>query len=228
MFRVMGFLLVSIMIGSAQAEQSLSDFSAKYVVHLNGLKVGELQRSQQRQENGDWLMQTSARTTGMAAWFKPDTATELSTWRMVDGWPQPLEYSYQYSGRSKDILERLEFDWLNGILRSLRDGKVTSLELEPQLLDKQVFEVAMQQAIAKGTQSGNFRIAHRGRIIDYDFSVIGGEALYIRSLGQIDTLKVQRGNTVIWLAPAHDYLPVKIEQQDGRSTATSYLIGLSH
>ncbi|MFU8838785.1 MAG: DUF3108 domain-containing protein [Thiohalomonadaceae bacterium] len=227
MFRVMGFLLVSLIIGPALADQALSDYSARYVVQLNGLKVGELQRSLQRQDNGDWLMQTSARTTGMAAWFKPDTATELSTWRMVDAWPQPLAYSYQYSGRSKDILERLEFDWHNEVLRSLRDGEMSSLELEPRLLDKQVFEIAMQQAIAQGTEGDSFRIAHRGRIVDYDFSVIAREELYIRSLGQLDTLKVQRGNTVIWLAPAHDYLPVKIEQQDGHSTATSYLINLS-
>jgi hypothetical protein len=209
------------------ANEGLSAYRADYVVQLNGLKVGELQRSLQRQDNGDWLIQTRARTTGLASWFKPDTAIELSTWRMVDGWPRPLQYSYQYRGRSKDILERLEFDWQNGILRSTRDSKQTQLELEARVLDKQIFEIAMQQAIAQGTQSDSFRIAHRGRIIDYEFAVIGSEKLHIRALGRIDTFKVQRGNTMLWLAPEHDYLIVKIEQQDGHNTATSYLSALS-
>jgi hypothetical protein len=32
---------------------------------------------------------------------------------------------------------------------------------------------------------------------------------------------------MLWLAPEHDYLIVKIEQQDGHNTATSYLSALS-
>ncbi len=229
MLRLIGVLFCMLALSlPLGAEPSLRPYSAEYTVQLNGLKVGELQRSLRRQGEQTYLLETRAYTTGLASWFKPDEVVEKSRWRFEQGEPVPLRYDYSYSGRRSDVLERQEFDWQQGVLRSLRDGKTTSIDLEPGLLDKQVFEIAMQQGLEQGAQTGSHRVALRGRITDYAYRVLAREQMVTRPFGEVETLKVQRGNTTMWLAPAHDYIVVRIRQRDGGNTANSYITQVSY
>ena len=228
MLRICLLLIVALFGQPSLAEPSLRLYTADYSVQLNGLKVGELQRSLKQQGDNRYLLETRAITTGLAAWLKPDTVIERSLWHFAEGQPRPMLYSYHYSGRNKDVEERLDFDWENGVVHSLRDGQTTQVELVPGTLDKQVFEIAMQQAIEQGVSEHIFPVAVRGRLTDYDFTVLGTEQLVTRPFGTIETIKVQRGRTTMWLASEHNYLVVKIRQRDKGSTATSYLLEVQY
>ena len=65
----------------------------------------------------------------------------------------------------------------------------------------------------------SYKVMSRGRIKDYQFEILGEEVINT-SLGEIPTLKVQRirkdakRQTIFWLAPAWNYLMVKISQQE--------------
>lgn len=226
--RIAGLLILLLLVFPVLGKEAVQAYHAEYSLMLNGFKVGELHRTVQHQDNGNYLSTTTAYTTGLASWFKPDVAIETSEWRMVDDWPRPLVYTYAYSGRGKEVWERLDFDWEAGIVHSLNHGKLTPVELEARVLDNQIFELAMRRAIARGTRAHIYQIAQRDRILDYEFMVMGAETLSSGVFGSVETIKVQRGSTVLWLAPEHDYLVVRIEQQDGIGTVTSYLTRLSH
>jgi hypothetical protein len=214
---------------SLAAEPTLHPYSATYTVHLNGFKVGELERSLEHLDNGGYQLETRAYTTGMVAWFKPDVVTEVSRWQYDERVPRPISYSYHYSGRKSDRHERQDFDWDKGVIHSLRGGETSQLELEEGMVDKQLFEIAMQQALREGLSSKNYQVISRGRITEYEFRVLGKEEVVSRPLGTITTIKVQRGeDTLMWLSPAHDYLVVKIEHTDDDNVATSYLSQLQN
>lgn len=65
----------------------------------------------------------------------------------------------------------------------------------------------------------SYKVMSRGRIKDYQFEILG-EEIVNTALGEIPTLKVQRirkdakRQTIFWMAPAWDYLMVKISQQE--------------
>jgi uncharacterized protein DUF3108 len=65
----------------------------------------------------------------------------------------------------------------------------------------------------------SYKVMSRGRIKDYQFEILG-EEIVNTTLGEIPTLKVQRirkdakRQTIFWIAPAWNYLMVKISQQE--------------
>ena len=227
MLRFIACLLLSFSVGIS-AEPTLRQYAAEYTVHLSGVKVGELSRSLQHLGDGEYLLETRAYTTGFASWFKPDEAVSKTRWSFIGGQPVPHRFDYHYSGRRSERVEWSVFDWERGVVKSKRRGRTTELELEEGVLDTQVFEVVMQQGLAKGLQRASHQVVSRGRIADYEYEVLGHEIVVTRPFGEVDTVKVQRGDTTMWLAPAHDYIVVRIRQRDGGNTANSYITQVSY
>lgn len=227
MIRSLFLLCLTLFCLPLQADPAIQTFRASYTVQFNGFKVGELQRSLQRVGDDSYLSEIQAHTTGIASWFKPDVVTEQSRWRWLNGRPRPDSYYYHYSGRKKDVIEHQKFDWEQMQLSSLRDGKTTHLALESGVLDKLSFEIAMQLALHQGITKGLFPVAIRGKMTEYDFAVVAEESIVTGPFGKVGALKIQRGNTTLWLAPQQHYMLVKIEQRDGNNRATSYITDVS-
>lgn len=220
-YRVLLALLLMMLLGAAHADGDRPQpSSTRYSVHLNGLKVGELQRHVRVEANGRYVLEHIAETTGVVALFKKDRAVERSTWIYNDGRPRPIEYVYHYTGRSKDRLERIDFDWNSKIATSLRHGKTTEIAIVPGMLDKLMHQILMSADIAAGKKHIEYTVVDRGEIKTYAYDILGTEEV-VTARGRIQTIKVQRKTITIWLAPEWDYLPVKlIQKKDGGTVAT--------
>lgn len=197
-------------------------YSAEYAVHYNGFKVGEMQQRYLLQEDGNWLLETKMKTTGLVSWFKSDKVVECSVISLANATPHPLSYSYHYSGNQKEVIERLDFDWQNKTISSLRDGKTTVLPLQPGVQDKQSYQVVMRKALAEGKKDFVYAVAERGKIEKYKLQVVGEES-QVTTFGTVDTVVVKKGTTTLWLAKDFNYLVVKIEQHEDDNVAISYI-----
>lgn len=212
----------------ARAAPYDAPFSALYRVEADGFEIGELKRSLRRVGDGTYLLQTKMYTTGLAALFKPDTIVERSTWKLEEGNLLPLEYRYEYEGRGDDKLETLTFDWSDGTITSLDDGEVALLEILPGILEKQVYQLVLQQDLAAGKREISYQVADRGDIRTYRFRVVGEEVLET-DIGALRTLKVERlsnskeRKTFIWCAIEHDFQLVRLLQEDDGHTFGSYI-----
>ena len=202
----------------------IAPYAAKYEVRYGGLKVGEMTQQLTERMNGQQTLQTVAYTTGVVSWLKNDTITERSIWRDEAGVMLPLSYTYRYSGRSKDVFERLDFDWQAGIVKSLRDGKVTELAVERGILDKHMHQLLLRRELACGGRHFSYRVADRSKLKDHEYEVVGEEQVQTKALGNLDCLKVVKGDTIFWVARELDYLPVRIEKDEGGTLATSKII----
>lgn len=202
----------------------LGAYSAKYEVRYNGLKVGELTQQLTAQANGRQSMQTVAYTTGLVALLKSDTVTERSIWQLKGERLLPVSYTYRYSGRSDDIFERQDFDWNKREVTLRREGKTTQLALEPQTMDKHMYQAAMRLALRRGVREISVQVVDDARIQSYDFAVLGEEMVAVPHLGKLACLKVKKGTTLIWVAQQLDYLPVKIEKDEDGTSIGTYLI----
>jgi len=216
------FLMLLVAVTPLQAAMAVKPFATEYTVHYNGLKVGEMKQRLEKRDNGTYLLETVVYTTGFVSWFKKDRITERSIWRYVDGKVQPLQYTYHYTGRNKDAYEKLDFDWDKHEIVSLNEGETTRLPLKPGTYDKQVYQIKLRHDIDAGVKKFHYEVANRSKIRDFDLEVIGREKVVTPS-GKVDTIKVKKGTTTLWLAQRHNYTVVKIEQDEDGNLATSYI-----
>lgn len=225
MKKAFGALVVALLVLVAaplQAAMTVHPFATEYTVHYNGLKVGEMKQRLEKRDNGTYLLETVVYTTGFVSWFKKDRITERSIWRYVDGEVQPLQYTYHYKGRSKDVVEKVDFDWDKMEAKALTDGKVTRLPLKPGTYDKQSYQIKLRHDIDAGKKVFHYDVANRSKIRDFDLKVVGRERVMTPS-GKVDTVMVKKGTTTLWLAQKHNYTVVKIEQDEDGNLATSYI-----
>ncbi len=201
-------------------------YSATYVVHYNGFKVGEMHQSYLPQKGGNWLLQTEMKTSGLVSWFTSDRVVESSVLTFDRGKPRPLSYTYHYTGNHKDVIEKLDFDWQKKIITSLRDGKTEILPLHSDVQDKQSYQLAMRNGLSKGKKEFVYSVADRSKVETYELQVVGEEP-QVTTFGTVDTLVVKKGTTTLWLAKNYDYLVVKIEQHEDGNIATSYITSKS-
>ena len=170
------------------------------------------------------MLQTVAYTTGLVSWLKSDKVSERSIWRSEAGELLPLSYTYRYSGGSKEVFERLDFDWSESQVASLRDGKITTLAVEHGILDKHMYQIVLRQDLLKGLKQLSYPVVDRSKLKQYDIEVLGEELVKTKHFGRLKCLKVRKGTTLIWASERFDYLPVKIEQDEDGTTAGTYLI----
>ena len=201
-------------------------FDAHYTVKLDGFKVGELQQRLSKQNDGTSLLETIMYTTGLVHWFKSDKVVEQSVMRQVDDTLQPLAYSYRYTGRNKDVVERIDFDWKKGQVSSLRDGQITILPTEKGLLDNQLYQLLVRRDLARGLKKMSYRVAYRSRITSVDITVQGEETV-TTPFGKYRAIKVSRGATTLWCAPDLGYTVVKLAREEDDHTAISYITSLT-
>lgn len=203
--------------------QELPDFSASYQVMLNGIQAGDLKQRLSSNADGSRKFSSETQAQGLFAFFKPDLVEEISTWTLVDNMIQPRHYLYQRSGGKKDKYLKLDFDWKTQQLSIDDKNYPWQLALEPLTLDKLVYQLALMMDLDKGKNQYNYRIADGGKIKTYTIDVIDEETV-TTPLGRIKTIKLKRlrdetskRQTVLWCAPALNYLPVKLEhtEKDG-------------
>lgn len=228
MFKQIGFFLL-FSVSTALSAQEIPDFSANYLVKLNGIQAGELKRSLETQESGQRRFYSVSQAKGVFSFFKPDVIEETSLWQLHKGKVRPQSYAYQRSGGKKDKTLEMDFDWQQNVV-SIDDRKHPwQLELEPGTLDKLVYQISLMQDLDRGIQTIDYRIADGGKLKTYHIEVLGEETI-TTPMGQIDTIKLTRQRekpsdreTTLWCAPALNYLPVKLEHTEDSTSFTAVL-----
>lgn len=154
---------------------------------------------------------------------------ESSTFRWSDAGPVPSHYAYERKGLGKNRRADVRFDWATGTAANIAKRKPWSLQVLPGTLDKLAVQIKLRadvrQLIARG-ESGPlvYHIVENGRLKRFEFELSGQESIET-PLGPLDTVKLRRvraadskRETVFWLAPAHDFLLVKMFQQERNGT----------
>lgn len=228
MLKTFGYILLFCLASVATASD-IPDFSANYLVKLNGIQAGELKRSLSTEDTGLRRFKSVSQAKGVFSFFKPDIIEETSLWKLDNDRVQPQYYRYQRSGGDKEKMLSMAFDWANNQV-SIDDKKHPwTLELETGVLDKLVYQISLMRDLDRGIQQVDYRIADGGRLKTYKIRVLGEETI-TTPLGDIDTLKLNRERdddsereTTLWCAPALNYLPVKLEHVEDDKTFTALL-----
>ena len=212
------------------AAQEIPDFSANYAVKLNGLQAGELKRRLSTDLNGIRTFNSVTQAKGIFAFFKPDLVEETSTWQSHDDAIRPSTYLYQRTGGKKDKYLSLNFDWQKNQVHIDDHQQPWTLDIEENTLDKLVYQLSLMSDLAENKTQFSYRIADGGKLKTYDIDILETEKI-TTPLGKIEAIKLIRHRakskgrqTILWCAPALDYLPIKLEHTEkGGSVFTAVL-----
>lgn len=191
-------------------------FRAEYLADYQGLPVkAKGIRELARLPDGSYQLRSSA----SALFVKVD---EISSFRVEDDRVVSVSYEYNRQGLGRKKQEHLLFDWEHQRVSHEEGGSTVG----PGTLDKLSYQYQLRRDIAGENQRApdgsvfSYTIADGDRIREYQFKVVGEETLST-PVGELITIRVERvrddgkdQQTALWLAIDHDYLLVRLAQQE--------------
>lgn len=205
---------------ASAADAPLADFDAVYAVDWSGLPVGDARVSLKAgAERGCYVYSTTTRPVGFIRAIYGSPA-QSSTFCVKDGRVRSQRFESVLEGDDKQSYT-LAFDYArhtvtdeNGAVREIPDQAVDSFSLQ-----QAVRLWAAAHAADAAPPIGEFTMVDRKNLTYYQFRIDGHERVSTAA-GDFDTIKIERIDNPdkigrFWVAPARDFLPVRIETKNG-------------
>ncbi len=218
----MKFLLISLLWLSSGLLHAVEDFpppfTAHYKLYYGNIPAGEGTRTLKQQENGQWVVESTAKATGLALLLRNSEVTERSIFNRKDNTVQPIEYIYQQTGK-KPRSQHIIFDWVKRTAVNHFEDKTVTFALETATLDKLLYQIVLMQQLKQGQRQFQYQVIDKDKLNIYQPQWLGNEVVKT-GLGELDTLKYQRVSTnkgrrtTLWCAPSLHYLPVRVDHQE--------------
>lgn len=208
-------LLSSALLGLTAVSSSafaINAFTANYQFAYNGKNVGSATR-QLSQQGNKWVYKFSAKAGVMAS------ATETSQFTFNNNQVQPLSFSRNTKILVHNRSLSINFNPTSKTINTKKDDKARSFAWRSDALDELNVEIQVREDLKRNAMKSQYFITDAKEVEGRRFVKQGSEKIKT-SAGTYDTVKVviQHGrsdrNTVFWLAPSLDYLPVKVTHKD--------------
>ncbi|WP_269914542.1 DUF3108 domain-containing protein [Acinetobacter sp. HY1485] len=202
---------------------AITPFEASYKFAYNGKNLGSATRTLS-QKNQNWNYVFTA-TAGMIA-----SASEKSSFNLNKG----IVDSKDFSRTSKILVHQdnmsIHFDANKHVISTQKKEKKRSFQWQPNVLDELNAEVQIREDLINNRLRSTYLLTDAKGIDERQFIKEGTEQIQT-NYGTFEAIKVRMQhsrpdrNTIFWLAPKLDYLPVKIVHNDD---GTSYGLTLTN
>ncbi|PVZ89595.1 DUF3108 domain-containing protein [Serratia sp. S1B] len=202
---------------------ALSPFQATYQFSYNDKNMGTAIRSLKQTDN-NWTYVFTAQAGILAS------ATEISNFSLLDDHVISNSFSrnVNYIGLSDSF--KINFNLAEETIETNYKGKAYSFAWKTGALDELNAEVQIREDLKKMESKNNYYITDAKGVAQRKFIKLGTENI-ATPYGTFSTIKVKLDhgkpdrNTIFWLAPKLDYLPVKVAHNDGPNSYGILLTG---
>jgi len=219
-------LIASLIAGSALAAPPappLQPFHAEYSVSRNGSELGSATLDLAADGDGAWVFRSRTQGTQGLAKVAGLDVTEQSRLRWRDERLESTAYEYQQDALLKKRTRRGAFDWDRGEVQMSDQDGAKRFPLQAGTLDRHAVTLAIAADLARGTQALDYPVAGMDGIETLHYARQGEEAVRVPA-GEFRAVRVtrERGPRVStsWFAASAGWLPVQIEQSDGKKNET--------
>lgn len=199
------------------AEPKLPELNLTYAVSWKGIGLGDATITLKATGSDCYQYDSLTRPIGLVRMFY-GSPHETSDFCVSGGRIMPRRFVFA-NPKDDDGGFTLEFDAKAG---KVRDGKGTVRDIPANAQDRFAIQQAVRLWVLAHLQSEpraetvEFASVDNSKIRIYRFAITGRESIEVPA-GRFDTVLVQRidnpeRTSKFWLAPEHDYMPVKVEQ----------------
>ena len=221
------------------ARELPDEFTANYALEMFGTVMARAEYKLVHSENGLYMTQ-STRPAGLVALLRDDKIDVRSDMVITDGQILLVKYDYRHTGDDKDRDVRFQIDWRSDAERGLvgkvigvHEGKQVDIDIDTPVWDPLSIQVPIMLDTQKQLPPHEHGLFMKGEFKHYLFENHGREKI-VSNGEEFDTIKVAGRETkrdramYVWLAPALNNLPVKIEQwKEGKLKSTVVLESVS-
>lgn len=215
----LALVLLAFCASIADAAPPMKQRSHQYQIEWNGIALGKGTISLTPVDDRCYDYVSTTDPIALVRWTY-GSPREQSRFCVIDGQIVAQQFEYSIEKRSKDGF-RLDFDWPNKRVRTLKGGVLSEREVPQPSYDRFVIREAVRlwvirQQAGEAPAEAEFTMVDDDRIKAYRFAVIGPETIETPA-GRIETIRVDRTDSAkrpshYWMAPSMDYALVKIEQ----------------
>ncbi len=217
-----GLSTALLLTGFSSNALAMSPFQATYQFSYNGKNMGSATRTLSKNGN-NWNYVFAAKAAAIAS------ATESSNFTLSNGQIQ----SNSFSRTSKILVHNdtmsIKFNPNTKTINTNKSDKARSFAWKTGALDELNAELQVREDLKGAGLKSSYLIADAKGLDTRHFVKQGNESVKT-AYGTFDTVKVvlthdnNAKQSIFWLAPKLDYLPVKMSHQDGK---TSYSLSLT-
>jgi len=201
---------------SSTSHLPLKAFTAKYSAVLNGSKVrGSATRQLINNANGESIFSFNAKVN-----IAKLAEESLFHWNQCTPIPKAYNRSLRVFFRIKK--QSIQFDHQKLKVQYTYDKKSGEADIPENTLDRISLQLALRCDLKQGKYEGSYAVFDRKRVKEYQFKTLGEEEIET-PIGKLLATKVQllRKNknrqTWLWFSKQHDYLLVKLKQNESSS-----------
>ena len=181
----------------------------------DGLSIGQAVYSGQMRD-GRYALVSTTEATGITAVFVSGKIVQRSEGRVTSEGLRPEVFT---SAKGEGKVKTARFDWARGQLLL----PVGGVELPPQAQDLVSFPFHLAMSVEEADPAWTLSVTNGKSLRDYRFQVIGRESLALVG-GRVEAvhLRGMRDGDArfdVWLAPAREWLPVRIRTLDENGKA---------
>lgn len=213
---IAGVTSAVLLTGYSSQTLAMSPFQASYQFAYNGKNLGSATRTLSQSGN-NWSYVFVAKAGGLAS------ATETSKFSMNNN----QIVSNSFSRTSKVLVHNntmsIKFNPAAKTITTSKDKENKSFAWKAGVLDELNAELQIREDLKGSGLKANYLLADAKEIESRKFIKQGSEKIKT-NYGTFDTVKVVMKHdkpgreTIFWLAPKLDYLPVKVTHQDKKSS----------
>jgi hypothetical protein len=191
-------------------------YTAKYSLVKTGMAMAQATYTLARTERG-WEFRAHARPTRMISLMINDEIDEYSLLEIENGQVKPIEYQYtQKKGDAKTVkFLEVRYDWPNRIATVNNGSDSRRLDITDDIQDPLSVQLALMQRMKRGCRNVRYTVIDALEPQKQRFECTASESVSTE-LGELQALKLSyrkgKRETVTWLAPELNYIPVKIQQ----------------
>lgn len=191
-------------------------FQASYSVEKSGLKLGDMQSTLSYTSNQyTYLKQVKA--NGLAALISGDSVTERSNGLRQGVNLRSQNYSYHHKSKRKDRRDEFKFTTAAQVTGRFENQNY-QLAVPQTTIDPALVELRLMEDIA-ANRPLNYQVTEKGKLKQYQFKRLGREKVSVPA-GEFNAEKIQMARddnereTILWLAPELNYVPVQIRHNE--------------
>ncbi len=207
--------LVAIIVSMPCWAEIMRPYKATYSTEWQfGLRLsGKAERSLKQDEQGHWQLRTEG--SAMLA-----NLTEISHFKLQQQQLVPLKYSYHRQIFNKTRHVKLIFDWQKSQVMNQLNDQNWRMKIVPGTYDKQIVQLQLRRDLLAQRPNLSYTVADGGKLKVFSYQIEAEETI-ATPLGKHRSIRVKRDrggdntrNTWIWFAPEHNFIVVRIEQQE--------------
>jgi hypothetical protein len=191
-------------------------YSAKYSLVKTGMALAQATYTLARTDRG-WEFRAHAKPTRMMSLMVSDAIDEYSLLEIDDGRVKPIEYQFAQKkddGKTVKFLQ-VQYDWQNRTATVNNGSDSRQLAITADTQDPLSVQLALMQQMKTGCRKALYDVIDELELEKRRFECTATESLST-DLGDHQALRVSyrkgKRETVTWLAPELNYIPVRIQQ----------------